>query len=76
MYSAALSTQMRATAAAMDRDAGRLDRKGNYRKACDTLRVADLLRDLAWRVEIWEAEGAAPVIGTGEAITQRTNEVH
>jgi len=56
MYSAALSTQMRATAAAMDRDAGKLDRRGNYRKACDVLRLANLLREVAWRVEAGEAE--------------------
>ena len=69
----AMSELMRKTASEMDRDAGRLDRRGNYLKACDTLRLADLLREVAWKVEAWEAKGAAPVVGTGEAITQQAD---
>jgi hypothetical protein len=66
MSATPLSGWMRATATAMDRDAGRLDRKGNYRKACDTLRLADLLREVAWQVEGWEAgqELKAPLPGS------------
>lgn len=53
-----LSERMRQAAGEMSRDAGRVDRAGNYRLACDQLRLSDLLRELACSVEAWEARQA------------------
>ena len=53
-----LSGRMRMAALEMSRDAGRLGRRGNYRLACDQLRLSDLLRELACQVDAWEARQA------------------
>jgi hypothetical protein len=45
---------MRKTAAAMDLDAGRLDMHGRYQKACNLIRLAAVLRELADTVDAWD----------------------
>ena len=45
---------MRRTAAAMDLDAGRLDIRGQYQKACNLIRLAAVLRELADTVDAWD----------------------
>jgi hypothetical protein len=49
-----LTGQLRARAVTLERDAGRLDRRGKYRMACDTLRLVDLMREVACGLEQWE----------------------
>lgn len=49
-----LETRMRQAARAIECEAGKLDRRGHYPRACEHLRLADLLCELAWQVEQWE----------------------
>lgn len=50
-----LPDQMLDAAREVESSAGKLDRRGEYARACDSLRLANLLREAAAQLREWEA---------------------